>query len=375
MRLWGHRERPVGQAASSVEVQFEDAAAVMQSELAEAAAGVGGQLAISQHGEVRHMAFGLSSPDVLMRDDTLHSVWCAAKPIHIISVVHRLFRVGAANAPLRDLISRARADRLPSDLLDLSLDRVVSHEIDLSRPEQFQAMMISPDARSESIYQSLSKPPNSQGRAGGYVPYKVVEWVAEDQFGCSPEEGLRAWLGTHLRWSDEILTSIENDEMASIYGRIGPYVVSENGSQSFAYHDRNPRVAQDDRLVAGGYASMRALAEFYGLLRFGGPLGDDFVEWILSRESFGSYDSSLRCDVTYRCGLINDLPGVAPLTSELLVAAGFSGCSVGFVMPELFLAGAFMTNGLFSSPTDIDFFRSRMLNALLRPFRAPRPLP
>ncbi len=67
----------------------------------------------------------------------------------------------------------------------------------------------------------------------------------------------------------------------------------------------------------------------------------------------------------YQVGMLRGVPSTN-LNHELLGHPGVSGCSYGFFAPQLGIAAAFMTNGFFSNHQDIDFFRARMVSAIVK---------
>ena len=345
--------------STSTSERYEPAVRILTDETSGLGNGSGGQLAIFRTGqEPLFASAGLMTPVTKMTDSVLHNVWCATKPIVAISVLHELWQRGCAETPIAALVPKLVADSLPPSVGGLTVADLVSHAGGLVTPGLFDAMMLAPEDREASALAGL-RFAQSQPTYGSYLPAKLLEFVCRE-LSVNLADTIRGWARANLQYHCEIEFDLGKGQI----DRVGPYVVNRVNRMSYAYHDRSPNVCGQDRIALGGFVSMRALAEFYFRLTDEDAFESQFLSWLLSRPIISVNDPSMDMTSSYQAGLLHLVVGKS--NQVVLGHPGYSGCSFGFVAPKLGLAAAFMTNGLFVTHQDIDFFRTRMLSTIIR---------
>lgn len=341
------------------------AESVLQDEIAHAAGRIGGQLAIFCDGdEVLRVSTGWSGPSESMSDETLHSVWCATKVIFHTAALHGLWEYGLSERSAADLLPAEIATSLPADIGRLTPSQLLSHRISLPEPHVMEVMHLPPQRRREVLLDRL-RVPSKRGCAGTYAPSKLLELMVSHSLGVEPHEFVTSWCASHLAYAREVRFNLPvGGAMDAIVSKIGPYALTRYRPTTYSYHDRVQRLASEDRLAIGGFVTMRALAEFYSLLSRRSALPVQFLDWLLGQARVAVFDDSLDMKVQFLSGFNAEAPGFQP--GGLFVGmSGLTGSSFGFALPGQGVAAAFMVNEMFQSRSDIDFFRLRMLNAIV----------
>jgi hypothetical protein len=346
---------------SSVEANLT---ALLADAIGEFGVGTGAQLSVFLHGdEMCTLSLGDSCPGHPMQPATIHNVWCASKPVHAVALLHRLWESDLADAHLGRLLGEAHQRLLPSFVSGVTPAELLGNAVGLAEPHVLEAMLCEPAERHVLLLRALHLATPAPA-AGTYAPWKVAEWVTTDAFGVEPNQLVHEWLAEHLRYADEIRFTMSEAELAQRREQIGPYIVSEGGMSSVAYLDRRRSIACEDRLAVGGFASMRALAEFFALVAKGSSLQPAFLNWLHACPEARMFDPAIDATTGYRAGFVSRLSGLEDAVT--CSAAGLLGTSFGFASHDLGIAGAFMTNGAFADRGDIDFFRIRLTRAILR---------
>lgn len=339
------------------------ATSILRDEVDNARGRIGGQLAVFVNGRLTDQtAIGYSGPSMPMTHEMLHNVWCGTKPIFHTAALHLLWRRQLTAVHLRDLLPDDVGRCLPSAVAALTPADLVSHRIGLPDPHVMMAMHVPIVDRNRLLLDSL-KSAQAGNTAGTYAPSKLLELALDNVLGHPSGAFVDEWCRNHLTFASEVRFNIAPHELRDASCSIGPYALTRYRHTIYSYHDRSISVACDDRLATGGFASMRALAEFYSLLVDGSRIEPAFVAWLYEQEPNTVRDSSIGAEITCVGGLNAGLPSYRPRT-RCFGLPGLTGSSYGFVMPDAGVSAAFMVNEFFQNTADIDFFRTRMVRAI-----------
>jgi hypothetical protein len=340
------------------------ASTILRDEVEQSRFAIGGQMAVYVDGRlVESVAAGMSEPYLPMTDSCIYNVWCGTKAIFHTAALHLLWSLDLGDYPLADLVSPDVSQCLPDMIGAMNAAELVSHHIGISDPHVMEIMHTMPSNRTAFVLERIAKA-RPEGSAGTYAPSKLLELALAHTLGADVGLLIQDWCRAHLQHSDEVRFSIDPNDLSKMAYVIKPYVLTRYSEAVYSYHDRIPSVACHDRLAAGGYTSMRALAEFYSLLINGSKLEPDFLGWLTGCDPITVRDDSIAQDMTFIAGFHTRPVGFQP-PSRFFGLPGLTGASYGFVMPDVGLSAAFMVNEFFQNREDIDFFRGRMVRALV----------
>jgi CubicO group peptidase (beta-lactamase class C family) len=314
-------------------------------------------------------ARGELAPGEDLQVETLYSVHCATKPVLSVAV-GRLISDGRLDPtqPVSTLV----ADSSAFAALDVRLWDVLRHTSPLARPLLIEVNLAPLQARRQLLESGIDI------RQYGYSEYasqvllaELIEGVTRMECSSFIAEGVLAPLGLDA----SIRFSFDGTELDLLQDQIGCYVAGLPDRALPLLSDRSPHQACLNRVALGGYASAKALSDFYhGLVRvYGGEVIDGLphpvtLHQMLSMRSERRMDPILGRESAFAGGFMIDLHKDRPatgLSSRAFGHTGLVGSSFGFADPATGVAGSFVLNGLSSSAGGLSLVTSGLVAAVL----------
>ena len=313
---------------------------------------------------VMSFSVGENVPGYPLTPSHLFNVWCASRPILVCA-----FLRAAERSQLRpeDSVGAVLRD-VGSHLDGLTWASVLNHSAGIVSPSLLDASLMS---TRPAIDLALRAVPTGEPGYSDFVLNVLLVRAIEELSG----ESASAQLGRSLQaqgLANAVKFGLGPAEMEAPLERIGFYTYGLPASPVPLYHDGIEAVACHHRDLFGAYASASGLARFYALLGSvasgrvepGMPSPATLATWLGFRRGV-EYDSVLRRDCDFACGLMMDLEqhafGVS-LSPNSFGHSGLMGSPFGFHDPETELSGAIILNGLQPGHWDLDYLRPLLVS-------------
>lgn len=301
---------------------------------------------------------------------SLFSVHCGSRPLLAMTATGLLEE---ADLNVKTRVSDLVAQSSPFANCDFRFCDVLTHSAPLAAPRLIEVNLTPVTQHTELLKTGLAQ------QEYGYSDYSaqmLFAAVIEHLSGVGAREHLERAVLKPMGLLDEIKLGFTEEELERDATRIGFYTQGLPTTSRPMLCDRSPHLACLDRVALGAYASADGLASFYqgiGMVLNGGSIPGlpscASLRTLLAESGPVVWHEDLRREGSFAAGFMVNLASHgfgSALGDQSFGHAGFMGTSYGFHDPTSGVSGGVVTNGLHSSPTDLDYLRSRLVSAMIR---------
>lgn len=314
------------------------------------------------------LAVGELAPGELVREDSMFSVYCVAKPILALAAVSALEESGKTLlSPICEVVS----DDSAFTVITHSVLSALNHTAALGSPSLGEIHLSPLRHREEVLRRGIAS------ATPGYSEYSsqvLLCEIIEYQSGRSATSFLESSLLTNLGLAG-VRYRFDPDELENCRSTIGYYTVGLQDAPVPLLHDRSPHLACLDRAALGPYVSANTLRSWYeavGRVYAGGEArglpSSRTLRSVLSAASPLAYHRTLQRSGRFSGGFMIDLEdhgfGNGP-GHGAFGHSGFLGASFGFFDPTSGVAGAGISNGLHLAIGELDRMRGALVAAMI----------
>lgn len=329
------------------------------------------QIAVRDADGLTEVVRGSSAPELAIDGQTLFFVGCATKPF-VAMACALLVDQGLVDLDAPVGASVDRQSRFTT--LDASLSDVLNHNAELAWPDLMAVNLCPVHHRRDLFAEAFDhREPGYSEWVGAQLLADVIEHVT----GEPAKFFIETRILMQLCIDEEVSLGFTPDELREARDRLGVYVTGLPDRQLPLLHDRSPHQACLDRTALGGYATARALAQFYWSVgqvldgeRVAGLPSPATLTTMMQQASHvpprKTHGPSGRFAGGFMYGL--DKHGLSrSLSPTSFGHTGILGATFGFFDPDARISAAVTLNSLPAHPRDVEPARAGLIDAIVRP--------